>query len=253
MRYFGLRPKRAILLLVITLATSFVQAAPRCDALFTAASSSVSLSTREVIQSYRDAHLTPSTLHQVSVQGRNYDVIGMLGESSFEVYLARDPGGKLVVIKRMIPRDFVLTKRGSRMQANDLEWIQLEALKTQFFIEKGFDLPKIIDIEISDSVGYMVKEYRLGLTADEYKELRRKGAVSGDLHVLYDNIRNMQKVYREAFVPWLKSKGLENIRLPFVNGLDINANREKLLVKGDIVDRNMLYDAETGQWIAFDP
>jgi hypothetical protein len=200
---------------------------------------------REKINQFRTRKLKQSSFQELLVNGIAYQVVGELGTGSSTVYLARTASRELVSIKR-------LTEEG-----NGDHWVNslyYEKTVTQFYIEKGLKVPKIIDSQVvregRGRVGYLVKEYREGLTLEE--SLYEASFLRGDgfsqiRQSLHQEVVRVTAIHSE-FRAWLEQNHIDLFQHPL-------PNLNLLIDQGDFggAYKNWLYDAELLKWIIFDP
>ena len=197
-------------------------------------------------ENYRNPRIKASG-GEFYVKGKKYSVIGQLGKSSSIAYLVKDETGTKYVLKELI---------GNEIEPNWAFSANYETIATQFYSEMGFILPKVVAVQYSKkigqhTVGIIIKEYRPGITATELELLQYSSnnfwvkMGQRKLKELPNELNKLRKTH-ELFLNWLNKN---NIDLFDKNFLQL----KEFIMNGDIFPENMLLDAQTGQWILFDP
>jgi hypothetical protein len=197
-------------------------------------------------QSFRNQKLTLES-GQYQVRGKNYSVLGRLGKSSSIAYLVKDDSGQLFVLKEIKSDD---QNNSWAFSAN------YEVAATEFYTAMGFTIPKVIALQYKKEIGkhttaLLIKEYRPGVTVAELQGLSDSSkhfwveTSKIKLRELPEAMKRLRQAH-EKFRDWLNTHDVNLYEKGF-------EQLPHFIEKGDIVPENMLLDAQTGQWILFDP
>lgn len=204
----------------------------------------------EAIAKKRTRSIKRVRLQEIKVNGVAYEVVGLLGVGSSKVYLARSSDSQLVVIKHL--------KKNGEVSADWVYSIYYEAAVTRYYLSKGLLVPRVIDFEIIEfnnkiKEGFLVKEYRVGLTHEEFLEFNGLDFLRGEsynkMDEAYDNSESKISKVHSGFKKWLKENKINLSKYSF-SGL------EALIKYGDFSGgghQNWIFDLETYQWVLIDP
>ncbi len=238
----------------------FAFAIPVCESLFSNLDPQT-YSIREKISQFRKTKieiLRPS--QEARVNGISYQLLGVLGTSSSStVFLARTTNGDIVEVKHV---------RTTKDPANRLDLINrgeasilYEIAATRYFRELGLPILKILDHEIIHNSagkaieGFLVKQYREGLTGKELNEAPKVIGLNPleafRLSLTYEQAVTVFKNAHRNFASWLKKNKIE---IKADTGDEMQESLINMLItKGDANERNLLFDPQTQEWILFDP
>lgn len=237
----------SVLLMMVALFASLrLTASTECSKAVKLAAKNVSAELMMEAQAYRISKMNPINA-QFQVHGKNYTAIGLLGEGNSVAYLVKDDSGKLFVLKEI---------KSDEIDANWAFSANYEKVATEFYNEMGFIVPRVLAIQYKKNIGkhtvaYLIKEYRLGLTVDDLMDLsfgtnefwiQISKSKSKDLAIAMNKLKEAHRKFHD----WLEAR---NINLHDRNFSQL----DRLIFHGDIAPRNMLLDAQTGQWILIDP
>lgn len=205
---------------------------------------------REAVMSELRKPVLASQLGQKSfvIKGVRYETVILLGTSNAQVYLATDPNGRQVIVKNYIhnERDIDLDDR--------YRLIIRESLAIQFLLEKGFEVPKILVIDLEN--GFVVKEYMEGLLANEVHTFAQLlGLSKQDLNKIdqkFQAERSQITSFNRTreFSRWILDGGVETLPAILREKMYLRAN---LANKIDGEVRNFIYSVKKSKWILFDP
>lgn len=203
-------------------------------------------SLKNKIHRFRTDRLETADVSQVVVNGVGYNVLGKLGgdRQRVQVYLCKAPNGKLVQIKRT--HDYNTWPNS----------IFYELAVTRFYLEKGLNVPRVIDhsIEYTDVLGskYMtaiiVKEYFEGPTGADLFDAEAS-FTTAELDHMTKRVaffRNRAQEVHRGFKDWLHANKIDLYKTEFTR-------LDTLIEKGDIDGRNILYNAGIDDGVLFDP
>lgn len=195
---------------------------------------------------------------EIVVNRKKYLTIGLLGASASSVYLARAENGNLVTIKMIESERPVDPYSDSSTENRDVgDWadsVYYEVAATNFYLENGERVPRIIDYQVFKKgkrtvSAILVKEYREGILYSELeqnitsipKKWKKYAWLLKELPKTQEHFKNLHK----EFEAWLKKKkiNLDHLNIEFLGSL---------LEVGDLSRQNFLFDAEIHEWIPFD-
>lgn len=204
----------------------------------------------QAVLSKRSRSVKKTKIRQIPVKGVTYEVLGLLGEGSSAVYLARSPEGARVTIKHL-----------RQTEGRKPDWINsiyYEVAVTRYYLSRGLMVPRIVAFEVKKDgdrplEGFLVKEYREGLTWDEFSEARGLSFLFGSKYqtmqeALDREIQSLQEIH-EGFRAWLSDQNIDLHEHRF-------KNLDWLIDHGDhsgFGTQNWLFDIETYRWVLFDP
>ncbi len=234
------------LALEIASAAAFASINPCDELLVSAKPHFITQNFNEKMRRFRSARIGKTRLKFISVNNINYEVIGVLGESASKVYLGSNPlSQEKVSIKVFDNEDYDHWHNS----------IYYEIAVSRFYTENGLIVPRIIDHQIinkKDSlpVGYLVKEYREGITGDDlgWPRLMREQDLWKLEELKEAEVNKVNKIHPK-FQSWLKKKKINLFEHPF-------QSLNRLIKYGDFDGHsygNWLFDLELQQWILFDP
>lgn len=208
----------------------------------------------DLFREYRARSLLPAGIEKLAVNGKEYQIQGVLGQSVSRVYLAKDPSGTTVVIKEI------------KTTAEDAEAANLlyyEKAVTEFYREQGYSMPRVIDLEmnrysiverwpggrpITGHRSFLVKEYAEGMTywdfamSNLFSEAEKERIVA----LQDDEYKRVTKIHK-GFAGWIRKNRVPLRQHPF-------RELEKFIKSGDNLKiDNWLYDLNAGRWVLFDP
>jgi hypothetical protein len=186
--------------------------------------------------------------HTFKVNGRNYKFISLLGKSHASVYLARNEAGELVSVK--------MDSLVARVDDGLPNWLArtwwYEKFKTKFYESLKLPVAHIVELDATSESPVIVKEYIFGLTYDEIKEnkgLFSPGVAPKIMFSLMDTMYNFRAV-EEKFLPWIADNFFDPARS--LNGSALEETKN-LMGRGDVAERNFVYDVVREKWVCIDP
>ena len=221
------------------------------------------------VPAFRQGKLQASSIAYLKVNEAHYRVVGILGRSYSEVYLAETTNGRRVVIKIMkIPAASAGLAKTLFLHA--IESLYLENARVAFYRESGYPTPKILDMQYTSGEFTVVKAYVEGLT---YLELSRgegpspTGATREDL--ISDGQKRMTMLKDMVtdpilgFWPWLEGHRRDfEAKFPAMAQLRqiIDDNPEAAITEelstasaeSEVRAFNMLL-RKSGRWVLYDP
>jgi hypothetical protein len=186
--------------------------------------------------------------HEVKINKQNYKLLSLLGTSNSSVYLAKNLDGKLFSVKMDS-----LVGREDFGQPNWLAqtWLY-EKFKTKFYEIKKLPVAHIHELDATTESPTMIKEYIFGLTYDEIKNnkgLFPPNVASNIMVRLRDTMQEFRAVEKD-FIPWLKDNFFDPARTLSGSAL---GQTQILIERGDVAERNFVYDVVREKWVCIDP
>lgn len=221
------------------------------------------------IRAYRESKLKPVDVRVMTVHTKSFTVLGLLGESTSQVYLATAPNGRHVAIKKMkvpTPKDGF----EDEMIQETLSTLYLENARIEYYRSHRYATPKILGMQLLMDEIIVVKAYLEGIT---YRELRQDGAQILNSSLQYDLLNEVEVGLTElkelathpidGFWPWLqqhrfdyetKYPAMAEIRKR-IDAYSTAAITEDYSTNAAVMELrpgNMLL-RRSGRWILFDP
>lgn len=203
---------------------------------------------KDLVHAFRQSKISRKKKGQViTVNDTHYVIEGSLGKGTSTAYLAFDPKGTPVVVKTILPH------------VEDRNWpntVFYEIAATNFFLESGIKVPRILDYTTFENAkgdltqSILIKEYVEGVTYEEIYWLslfRTKNW--GKYYPLNEQLQpEKQRLSRvfEGFSSWLDKNQIDLWKHPF-------KSLSYRIQDYDSANRNFIYNPEKQTWILFDP